>query len=214
MKALSLMQPWASLLALGVKKLETRSRRWNYQGDFLIHASQKMNATAIDVANRPEVIDIFQEFKISELPRGKIIGAAHITDCRSTNEFGEFISESSMFWPPKRRGVSYHDRANEWGKNWEFEQSLGDFSPGRFFYEIVDPVLFPVEHQHNARGQVLLGWEFEERICYNCGCTESNCEACIKRTGQPCFWLDQNLCSACADSEHNHIRAPKNSDHA
>ncbi len=38
MKALSLWQPWASLIALGVKTIETRSWATNYRGPLAIHA--------------------------------------------------------------------------------------------------------------------------------------------------------------------------------
>lgn len=33
--------------------------------------------------------------------------------------------------------------------------------------------------------------------CRVCGCTEDNCKQCIERTGQPCHWVENNLCSAC-----------------
>ena len=39
MKALTLWQPWASLVALGVKTIETRGWRTDYRGPLLIHAS-------------------------------------------------------------------------------------------------------------------------------------------------------------------------------
>ena len=42
MKAISLCQPWASLMALGAKKIETRSWATNYRGQLLIHASKKV----------------------------------------------------------------------------------------------------------------------------------------------------------------------------
>ena len=38
MKALTLHQPWATLIALGVKTIETRSWRTNYRGPIAIHA--------------------------------------------------------------------------------------------------------------------------------------------------------------------------------
>lgn len=38
----------------------------------------------------------------------------------------------------------------------------------------------------------------EERACRVCGCTELNCSGCIERTGEPCFWVEADLCSACA----------------
>lgn len=41
MKALSLHQPWASLVALGVKTIETRSWATKYRGPLLIHAAKR-----------------------------------------------------------------------------------------------------------------------------------------------------------------------------
>ena len=36
-----------------------------------------------------------------------------------------------------------------------------------------------------------------ERRCRVCGCTDSNCSGCIERTGIPCHWVEDDLCSAC-----------------
>jgi hypothetical protein len=36
------------------------------------------------------------------------------------------------------------------------------------------------------------------RSCRACGCTDFDCRRCIARTGSPCFWVDADLCSACA----------------
>lgn len=33
--------------------------------------------------------------------------------------------------------------------------------------------------------------------CRECGCTDDDCSGCIERTGQPCSWLEEDLCSAC-----------------
>lgn len=35
------------------------------------------------------------------------------------------------------------------------------------------------------------------RACRVCGCTELDCSGCIERTGEPCHWVEANLCSAC-----------------
>ncbi len=40
MKALSLLQPWVTLVILGVKQIETRSWSTAYRGPLLIHASR------------------------------------------------------------------------------------------------------------------------------------------------------------------------------
>lgn len=44
--------------------------------------------------------------------------------------------------------------------------------------------------------------EDDERACRVCGCTDLDCSGCIERTGKPCYWVDDDLCSACeADDE-------------
>lgn len=34
--------------------------------------------------------------------------------------------------------------------------------------------------------------------CRICGCTDADCTACMKATGSPCWWIEPDLCSACA----------------
>src|SRR5580765_8422282 len=45
MKILSLHQPWASLVAIGAKRYETRSWKTDYRGPIAIHAAKKWDAT-------------------------------------------------------------------------------------------------------------------------------------------------------------------------
>ena len=35
--------------------------------------------------------------------------------------------------------------------------------------------------------------------CFVCGCTDNDCTQCIERTGSPCYWVTEDLCSACAN---------------
>lgn len=35
------------------------------------------------------------------------------------------------------------------------------------------------------------------RTCRECGCTDGNCINCIRKTGEPCYWIERDLCSAC-----------------
>ncbi len=37
------------------------------------------------------------------------------------------------------------------------------------------------------------------RRCRVCGCTDLDCRGCIERTGEPCHWVEQDLCSACVE---------------
>ncbi len=36
-----------------------------------------------------------------------------------------------------------------------------------------------------------------QRVCRRCGCTDADCSGCIERTGAPCHWVADDLCSAC-----------------
>lgn len=33
--------------------------------------------------------------------------------------------------------------------------------------------------------------------CRVCSCTQDDCSGCIERTGAPCYWIEDDLCSAC-----------------
>ena len=41
----------------------------------------------------------------------------------------------------------------------------------------------------------------EPGVCRSCGCTDDDCSGCIARMGVPCYWVEEDLCSACADTE-------------
>ncbi|MDR1278598.1 MAG: hypothetical protein LBK02_07595 [Treponema sp.] len=41
----------------------------------------------------------------------------------------------------------------------------------------------------------------EIRRCRVCGCTDDDCHQCIEKTGHPCHWVEEDLCSACAGDE-------------
>jgi hypothetical protein len=40
-------------------------------------------------------------------------------------------------------------------------------------------------------------FEEAQQVCRVCGCTDSDCAICIKKTGKPCRWVEPDLCSAC-----------------
>lgn len=35
--------------------------------------------------------------------------------------------------------------------------------------------------------------------CRVCGCTDDDCNQCARATGEPCSWVEEDLCSRCAD---------------
>lgn len=76
MKVLSLIEPYATLIKLGKKKIETRSYKTNYRGGLYIHAS----STKIpkEYKNKKEVMDLVKD---SDLNFGYIILKCKLVDC-------------------------------------------------------------------------------------------------------------------------------------
>ena len=75
-KALSLLQPWASLVVIGAKTVETRSWNTDYRGRLLIHASKGKSGAAL--AAEPFLAKYIPRF--AELPFGAIIGEVMLTE--------------------------------------------------------------------------------------------------------------------------------------
>jgi hypothetical protein len=86
MKALSIKQPWCSLIAMGAKPVENRSRNTNYRGRIYLHASgQPMKGSPRDIIghNRWDTLIDNQKEATWEAMKlnGAIIGEATIIDC-------------------------------------------------------------------------------------------------------------------------------------
>jgi hypothetical protein len=45
--------------------------------------------------------------------------------------------------------------------------------------------------------------------CRVCGCTNADCSQCISRTGKPCHWVTEDLCSACASGFNTIIKVKR-----
>jgi hypothetical protein len=89
MKALTLWQPWASLIADGRKTIETRPRPWYFRGLVAIHAGLKVDREAcVRFGYDPDTI-----------PRGCIVAVARKGDCvqfpsalAPEDEYGNFAA--------------------------------------------------------------------------------------------------------------------------
>lgn len=71
MRAITLKQPWATLVAEGIKKYEFRSWKINYRGEILIHAGK-----GIDL----EAMKKFSNLNL-EFPHSRILAKIKILDC-------------------------------------------------------------------------------------------------------------------------------------
>lgn len=73
MKAITVWQPWATLLATGQKHNETRSWKTSYRGEILIHAA-KTDHSGILLHIPMEELKHFQDAGVvNKLPTGAII---------------------------------------------------------------------------------------------------------------------------------------------
>lgn len=147
MKVLSLLQPWATLVVMGAKKIETRSWNTKYRGPLLIHASAGKNMGMLKDRHNQFLATVYNKYApkapaFVDLPFGKIIG--------SINLVHTFISELTY----TGEGIYYQ----EWGAKFtETEMAFGDYSPGRYGWLLANPKLFtnPIP----AKGALGL-WEY------------------------------------------------------
>ena len=83
MKALTIKQPWATLIMQGDKRFEFRSWQTKYRGDLLIHAGQSIDK---------EAMKRLAKYLPEELPYGKILGKVKLVDCiKMSPEFKELL---------------------------------------------------------------------------------------------------------------------------
>jgi hypothetical protein len=85
-RAISIRQPWAALVALGIKDIENRARRTLYRGPLLIHASRTSSELCLTQIERDYCVTITDE--LTELCglTGGIIGSVEIVDCVIAND--------------------------------------------------------------------------------------------------------------------------------
>lgn len=122
MKALSLTQPWATLVVTGAKRIETRGWETFYNGPLLIHASKGFPADAVALCRQEPFRSALLEAGINgpgDLPRGAIIGAVRLMGCERIR--GYVVSVGGALIPPP-----------------EPELSFGDYTPGRYAWVLRD----------------------------------------------------------------------------
>jgi len=107
MKAISLWQPWATLIATGAKQIETRSWATSYKGPIAIHAAKRKILKEIKelaeweefraALKIPVVVDEPEELEekaaidhMLSLPYGAIVAVATLKECRNVADFNRF----------------------------------------------------------------------------------------------------------------------------
>lgn len=124
--ALSLWQPWASLLVHGRKRVETRSWHSWHRGPLFIHATASFPRSAAELCQREPFLSAIADIaplgtwredrarlRVPPLPLGSIVGLVNVTHWYSTDQ-QEFVARQL------REVGAQHER------------QFGDYSPGRF----------------------------------------------------------------------------------
>ena len=95
MKVLTLKQPWATLVAEGIKKYEFRTWKTNYHGKVLIHAGE-----GVDKKELAKFKDLNLEY-----PSKKIIAEVEIEDCLELDDNlnKKIINENNIAYGSKYR---------------------------------------------------------------------------------------------------------------
>jgi len=79
MKAITIHQPWASLIAIGAKRFETRGWKTNYRGPIAIHAGKKIHKEAFEQFHL--TLWSYGIFLPTDLPTGAVVATANLQEC-------------------------------------------------------------------------------------------------------------------------------------
>ena len=141
MKAITIKQPWATLIALGEKKFETRSWATKHRGPIAIHAGKQVDEDACHEPDIREALVRNNILNISMLPTGSVIAIATIKNCiRSAETWtdGYILENGERVYSP--------------------EYEFGDFTPGRYAWELTNVVQLPQPIPTKGQ-QGLWNWE-------------------------------------------------------
>lgn len=120
MKAITLWQPWATLIAIGAKRYETRSWPTRYRGPIAIHAAKRAPGDLelnlmLSLLASGRVPDLPA---IDELPLGVIVATAELVNC--TRMAGAIVRSQP-----------------------ELERDVGDWRTGRYAWELANVQALP-----------------------------------------------------------------------
>lgn len=90
-----------------------------------------------------------------------------------------------FYWHPDGKWVTYRQVSQ--GDVWQFSHKKLTNDQADLY------------HQHHLNRGYYLPFEIKVQTCRECGCTDNDCSQCVEATGQPCHWVEADLCSRCKD---------------
>ncbi len=166
MKVITLTQPWATLVAIGAKRIETRSWSTRYRGPLAIHAAKGPGGLGSFKAMRDlcgtqpffdalmPIVPNYNEYCdrdaiFERLISGAIIAVCQLKDCRiigrEANGDATIAADDMISFVPI------------FGTEWEF----GDYVPGRYAWLLANVRALP--DPIPAKGALGL-WDYEGRL--------------------------------------------------
>lgn len=135
MKALSLTQPWASLVAIGAKRYETRSWRTTFRGQLAIAAAKKFPMDCRELARESPFEEVLAGAGLTLLHLkdlcGSILCVVDADGCVATPIENALIDQRFPTIPAS------------WPAPAEHEVDFGDYSPQRYAWPLADVFRLP-----------------------------------------------------------------------
>lgn len=141
MRCITLTQPWATLVAIGAKKIETRSWATKYRGPLAIHAAKGLGLVGgmlgLDMLCHDEpfmsALGEFGPAGVEQLPLGAIVAVCRMVDCVPTR---------TTFPGWKRWQYPGTDQSIRWEMT-DQERAFGNYDEGRFAWLLADIQALP-----------------------------------------------------------------------
>jgi len=129
MKAITIKQPWATLIVMSAKKFETRSWQTKYRGQIAIHAGKTVDKEACSDFYIQRTLKENGMETYEDLPTGVVLAMAQLTTCHKvTLDFAHQLVK--------------------------LEKEFGDYTAGRYAWELNNVQLLSKPIQ--AKGQLSL----------------------------------------------------------
>jgi activating signal cointegrator 1 len=151
MKALTLTQPWATLVAIGAKKIETRSWNTTYRGPLAIHAAA---GKYVDDYLLMKIEPFYSALRAAgiesrlQIRLGGIVATCELVDVKRIDEVISF---------PACKSYTNVDSKHTYVLTTQ-ERAFGDYSVGRYMWLLENIVQLP--EPIAAKGALSL-WEWE-----------------------------------------------------
>lgn len=141
MKAITIKQPWATLIVLGEKKFETRSWQTKHRGPLAIHAGKSIDKESCEYPPIKQALQRHGILDYKDLPTGVVVATTELVDCHSIPcdetpegiEFGKKLTGDEVYF--------------------------GYFDTGRFAWELANLHVLP--EPVPAKGKLSL-WNWEQ----------------------------------------------------